>query len=272
MNGQITPFARSLNEVATKNALSAIQQYGRALPARVVSVDGAIVRVAFDVISTFTLPQVDMPLFGPEYIRYPIKAGDLGMVIPADARLGAVSGMSSSVPDLTLPSNLGGLFFMPLGNKNWTAVDPERVTIYGPDGVLIRDTDSNSAVDVTPTKVTLYGPDGVLLRDEGDNTSLDVTETAITGEASQTVAFDAGTTLTISVGSVSIVITSAGIAMNGPVTLNGALLTGSGTGAGDATLTGTVSVGTLMIGGFDYLAHGHSGVVSGVNTSGPVVT
>ncbi|WP_440867841.1 hypothetical protein [Symbiopectobacterium purcellii] len=32
----------------------------------------------------YVFPQVTIPLFGPQYIRYPKQPGDKGIVIPAD--------------------------------------------------------------------------------------------------------------------------------------------------------------------------------------------
>ena len=78
-NAQKTPFARTQNIFAEKKIADALQLTGKALPCSVVSASGAIITVQFEIQSEFTLPQVTIPLFGPEYIRYPIKAGDSGV-------------------------------------------------------------------------------------------------------------------------------------------------------------------------------------------------
>jgi hypothetical protein len=154
-NEQKISFAQSQNQFATKKAQEQIQQIGKALPCTVVSVRGAIVRVNFEINSTYTLPQVTCPLAGAEYIRYPIKAGDKGFVIAADANLGQMSGLGGGVADLTTPANLSALVFVPFGNSGWTDADPDAVTIYAPNGVVLRDTFSNALVVVTPTAITL---------------------------------------------------------------------------------------------------------------------
>ncbi|ENT3228532.1 hypothetical protein ACE3VA_001171 [Salmonella enterica] len=55
---------------------------GKILPAEVVSQSGKMVTVTFllrDI--PYTLPQLTIPLFGPQYIRYPMQKGDNGSVI-----------------------------------------------------------------------------------------------------------------------------------------------------------------------------------------------
>jgi hypothetical protein len=155
-NVQKTPFAGSINDFARAKAQDAIQLTGRSLPCSVVQAQGAIVRVKFEVQSSvFTLPNVTVPLFGPEYIRYPIQKGDKGVVFAADAYLGGMSGLGGGVADLTQRANLSTLVFFPIGNKAWTIVDPNAVTIYGPNGVVFRDTNSASTFTLTPSGMTL---------------------------------------------------------------------------------------------------------------------
>ena len=160
-NSQKTPLGRSLNVFAAKRAQDAIQLAGKALPCSVVSVDGAIVTVNFEVNSPFTLPDVTIPLFGPEYIRYPIQPGDNGVVLPADAYLGGVSGLGGGVADLTLPANLSALVFLPIGNTEWSAVDPQSVTLYGPNGVVLKDTSGATTFVLTPTSITMVSQQSV---------------------------------------------------------------------------------------------------------------
>jgi hypothetical protein len=158
-NAQRVPFGRSINQNAMQRANDALQALGRALPCSVVSVDGAIVTVRFEVSSVFTLPHVAVPLFGPEWIRYPIQPGEKGVVFAADARLGAMSGLGGGVADLAAPANLGALVFFPIGNATWGSVDPQSVTIYGPNGVVLRDTGSDSVITLTPSGVSIIARD-----------------------------------------------------------------------------------------------------------------
>jgi hypothetical protein len=156
-NFQKTPLVSSLNQFATAKAQDAIQQLGKALPCSVVSVQGAIITVKFEVQSGFTLPQVTVPLFGPEYIRYPIQSGDKGVVFAADAYLGGMSGLGGGVADLTPRNNLTTLVFFPIGNKNWQAVDPQSVVIYGPNGVVIETKDQSISLTLTPSGIVIQG-------------------------------------------------------------------------------------------------------------------
>lgn len=158
-NAQKTPIPRSLNQIAENRALSAIQKLGKALPCSVLSKVGSIITVQFEIQSGFTLPSVTIPMFGPEYIRYPIQRGDLGMVIPADARLGGVSGLGGGIADLSLPANLTALVFLPISNTAWSSVDPDAVTIYGPNGVVLRNTASNTVMTLTPAGISVIADD-----------------------------------------------------------------------------------------------------------------
>lgn len=166
-NAQKTPIARSVNILAERKAQDAIQLIGKGLPCSVVQARGAIITVKFEVNSVFTLPQIAVPLFGPEYIRYPIQPGDKGMVIPADAHLGGMSGLGGGTADLTKPGNLSALVFLPFGNTAWASVDPNAVTCYGPNGVVLRDTASNSTFVLTPSSITMVGKNQVVVESGG---------------------------------------------------------------------------------------------------------
>lgn len=154
---QKVPLSGSLNTFARGRARDALQNTGRSLPCSVVSVKGAIVQVRFEVQSVFTLPNVTIPLFGPEYIRYPIQPGDKGIVISADAYIGGVSGLGGGVADLTPRGNLAALVFVPIGNTAWSAVDGQAVVVYGPNGVVLRDTGAKVTFTLTPSGIAIVG-------------------------------------------------------------------------------------------------------------------
>jgi len=154
---QKKPFSRTLSLFAQQKALDEIAKRWQALPGRVVAVSGAIVTVNFEVAGA-TLPQATMPLFGPEYIRYPVQIGDKGVAFPASVYLGGVSGLGGGTADDTLRGNLSTLVWFPCGNKGWTAVDDDAVTVYGPNGVVLRDTGSNSVETLTPSGVAFATP------------------------------------------------------------------------------------------------------------------
>lgn len=149
-----TPLFTSLNKFADKKIRDAIQQTGHALPCKVVSRVGQIVTVSFEVATDKTLPQVTIPILGSEYIRLPIRAGCMGVTFPADARLGAISGLGGLAARLgDNPGNLTALVFMPVGNANWSAVADDALVLYS---------DPNCQVAVTPSGVQVTGSGGKL--------------------------------------------------------------------------------------------------------------
>lgn len=174
-NALKTPLGSSLNTLAIQRAAEAIRGTGRAWPASVVTVAGAIVTVKFEFGQSVpsNIPQVTIPLFGPEYIRYPIQPGDKGMVLPADAYLGGMSGLGGGAADLTQQANLSNLVFLPIGNTVWGDTDPQAVTIYGPNGVVARDTDGKSSITLTP--------DGITLKSHGHQIVIDASGVTIDG-------------------------------------------------------------------------------------------
>lgn len=158
-----TPLAPALNSFADKSINDAIQRTGRGLPCSVVSVAGSIITVKFEVNSAFTLPNVTIPLFGPTYVRYPIQPGDKGAVIPFDAYLGGMSGLGGGVADLSQRANLSTLVFLPFANTAWSAVDPNSVNVNGPNGVVLRDANTQCTFVLTPTAITATAPNSVSL-------------------------------------------------------------------------------------------------------------
>lgn len=163
-SAQKTPFARTIPRLAQRMALDEIAKRGQALPGHVIAVDGPIVTVNFDV-QGVTLPQVAMPLFGPEYIRYPIQpqtedyGGDLGVAFPADVYLGGVSGLGGGTADDTRRGNLSTLVWFPIGNKNWAQPpggDADTHVLYGKTALLLLDSIAgNSALKLTASGITL---------------------------------------------------------------------------------------------------------------------
>lgn len=157
-NVQKTPFVKSLNNFARSAAQSIVQLLGKSLPASVVDIDptNTIVTIQFQVQSVYTLPQVTCPVFGPQYLRYPIQKGDLGVAFAADAYLGGVDGLGGGTASLTQQANLSALVFFPVGNSNFSATDnANAVVLYGPDGAIIRDTASKAVATINPNEITL---------------------------------------------------------------------------------------------------------------------
>ena len=122
-NAQKTPLSRTLNKFSAQKALDEIEKRGQGLPGIVKSIDGSIVTINFQV-SDLTLQPVEMPVFGPEYIRYPIQAGDKGVALPASIYIGGVTGLGGGIADTTLRGNLSTLIWFPVGNTDFFDVDP----------------------------------------------------------------------------------------------------------------------------------------------------
>lgn len=149
----------SLVRSAAKQAANAIQATGKALPCSVTTVvSSGIVTVKFEVQSGFTLPLVTCPKAGTEWMRYPTQVGDKGFVTTADAYLGGMSGLGGGVANLTQRGNLTALVFVPLGNTAWQAVNNNSVTLYGPDGVVLRDQGSACVLTLAPSGITINLP------------------------------------------------------------------------------------------------------------------
>ena len=151
-----TPLVSTLPVGVRTQIGDAMQLMGKSLPCHVIKAAGPLITVAFDLApSVYTLPQITVPLFGPEYIRYPIQSNDRGYVIPVACPVGFTSGQASSPPDLSQPGNLEALYFQPIGNAQWAAVDGQAVVIYGPNGVTLRDTNSGAVIVLHPGEITM---------------------------------------------------------------------------------------------------------------------
>lgn len=166
-NAQKTPLGWSLNQFASGKAADAIQLLGKALPCHVVKVNSSgVVTVQFDVKSIYTLPQVEMPVATPEYVRQPTQVGDKGVAFAADAYLGGNSGIGGGTATLVQQANLSTLVFHPFGNAAWFTVDLNALTLYGPNGVVLEDSNKKTVLTLTPTGI-------VISLQSGDNVTID---------------------------------------------------------------------------------------------------
>lgn len=152
-------FGGNMNNFAENKIADALQMAGKVLPATVVARDGHMITISFLLRNIpYVLPQITIPLFGPEYIRYPMRKGSKGIVIPADTYLGGASGLGGGTADLTPPANLSALVFLPISNTEWQDVDYDVLTLYGPEGVTLRDSGSNTTFLLTPESITIVTP------------------------------------------------------------------------------------------------------------------
>jgi hypothetical protein len=183
---QKVPFAVSISNLIQNKLGENEQAFGFQLPCRVIAVDGAIVTVNFEIDTNgeFTFPPVTCPIAQSTYIRLPVQVGDLGMCIAANARLGGVTGLGQGLAPLGLPFNLGALVYVPIGNADWSTVDPNAVNINAPNGVVLRDTNNNCTITLLPSGVTV----------SIGSTSLVVNSTGVTVNGKFTVNGDVATT------------------------------------------------------------------------------
>ncbi|MGJ0473418.1 hypothetical protein ACR6AP_01725 [Klebsiella variicola] len=177
-------FASSMNRFTERKIENALQKSGKVLPASVVKQTGNMITVSFELRDIpYVLPQVTIPLFGPQYIRYPMQPGDKGIVIPADTYIGGVSGQGGGIADMTPPSNLSALVFLPISNTEWQDVDGQVVTVYGPEGVTLRDSGSNTTFLLKPDSIAISTPDSFTVTVGGTVFSLTGSKWSLSGEA-----------------------------------------------------------------------------------------
>lgn len=151
-DAQKKPLTRTLPQFARQTALAEIKKRGRSLPGKIVSVSGQIVTVSFSVQSSTAVPQCTMPLAYPPYIRLPIQAGDIGAAIAVDASLALLCGIGTDPATMDyLQGNLATLLWLPLASASLSAVDPNALTLYGPNGVVMRDSNSETVSTLTPS-------------------------------------------------------------------------------------------------------------------------
>ena len=167
---QKLPFGQAISAFTANQTESGIQSQGRAWPCYVTQVSGSIVTVKFALTTNETIPEVTIPVFGPEYIRYPIQVGDKGFVVPADVSLRDMSGLGVGIPDFSTPGNLSALVFMPIGNKNWFAVDGQYLVMYGPSGVEISTKNMDCTLTLNSSGITINLNGGNLIVNNGDTT------------------------------------------------------------------------------------------------------
>lgn len=191
-------FAGNMNNFAANKIAQAQLMAGKVLPAAVVERNGNMVVIQVLLRNVpYVVPHLTVPLFGPEYIRYPMQPGDKGILIPADTYLGGISGLGGGTADLTQPANLSALTFLPISNTEWEGVDPNVLTMYGPEGVTLRDSGSNTTFLLTPDSVTIVTPEQFKVTVGGTAFTLTGTSWALTGQSGTIQDSDASTSPSI---------------------------------------------------------------------------
>lgn len=194
------PIFSNLVATAQQQAQRNEHMTGRCMPASVVSVDGRIVTVNFEVKSDFNLMQLEVPLFGSEYIRTPIQKGCMGFVISSDYYMGGISGLGAGVATLAKQGNLSNLVFFPVGNAGWDNADPDTLTLYGVSGVEIMDK-------------------------QGGKSLISIKEDGITMTNGSSTASITSDSATVSYGDNSVKADNSGVSITGTLTINGMAFT-----------------------------------------------
>lgn len=155
-SGQKYPFNVALSEMMGRKTADNNAIGGRLLPAHVVAVSGQIVTIKFDVLPEqgVVYPSVTVPVATFPYIRYPIQVGDKGMTLCAEVSLANQCGMGKGLPSRAAPPSMAALFFIPLAHVNYSEVDPNKITLYGPDGAILRTEGFESSITVDKTSIT----------------------------------------------------------------------------------------------------------------------
>lgn len=181
-NAQVTPIGRSLNKIARGKALDQIQQTGRSLPCVVVGITGAIVTVSFQVTAQPGQTAITIP-----NATIPIMESEY---VRLPIQVGCKGFAIAADAYLGGMSGLGGGTATTVQNANLSAL------AFAPIG-------NSTWTTVDGSVLTMYGPNGVKLSDQGGASIVSITPTEIS----------------LTSGGHSIVISSAGVVIDGKVFL-----------------------------------------------------
>lgn len=174
-NALKTPLVGSLNSNASRKAYDALLATGKSLPCSVVSVNGAIVTVKFEVTTDKTLPNITVPIAAWICLRPAVSVDDLGIVRPSDTLIGNISGLGQSgAPRLDQPpGNLGSLVFEPVSNVGWFSVPAGVTDVWGPNGVQIHNGDNTMSFVMTNSRITATAGSHTLILDKTNGFFID---------------------------------------------------------------------------------------------------
>lgn len=149
---QKIPTTRSAPAFVKQRVLDEIKKRGYALPCHLVAVNGPLVTVAFD-LADINLPQVTIPTYGSQYQRQPYQRGDGGFTFPLAVDISAAAGLGTGLPTMDVPANLSSLYWLPGSSADFSpAEDPNAHILIGPNGVILRDINSQVVLKVHPTQ------------------------------------------------------------------------------------------------------------------------
>lgn len=272
---------QSMNRFVEMKISEAQNILAKSVPCTVDSVNstGTIVTVKVEIQQPdITFPLITCPVFGPEWVRWPIQKGDKGVMYCADYYIGQMSGLGTGVADLTPQFNLSTGVFVPVGNTNFSDTDdPKKVVFYGPEGVILKGcNDGEAHKDATdpeaPITPSLRGLSRLLRNTPGlqanvplpvaDCGEVDIGKTEVSisfGTQARMTVSEAGFQFYIN-GTLKFIIDGAGARfLGGPIP-------GGGEFGINVTPAGT------FIDGINFLPHQHVGVQNGPNNTGAVDT
>jgi hypothetical protein len=154
---QKIPFQEAMNTWARAKLASFKDSLPKSVPATLVSLDPThtIATVNIEIDSQFTIPHITMPLFGPEWIRWPLKKGTKGVVLSANYYIGEMSGLGTGRAHMVAQGSLSTGVFFPIGNVDFEDdAYPDSTWVYGPEGVVLSDPERNSVLEVTGTELS----------------------------------------------------------------------------------------------------------------------
>ena len=160
----------SLNNTAIRRAQEAIESLGMALPCRVVAVNGGLVTVSFEILSSvWQIPQITIPKNDSPYFQNPTQVGDKGVTRPCDVYLGGISGQGGGTASLQRSGNMSSLIFEPVAPESQTLIDPNAAQIQAPNGAIIQTTSGTTCSIVANGNniVLTYGSVTITLNSTG---------------------------------------------------------------------------------------------------------
>lgn len=199
-DAQKNPLVKTLQSYTQAMIDHFVETQPKSLPCTIASVDdtNTVVTVNIEVQDpVLQFPQVTVPVLYPKYVRYPLKAGDPGLLVPSDVYLGGVSGLGGGTATMAAQGNLSTLGFLALaGPKPGATDDPKAHVIYGPNGVVLRDEDKKCIFTLTPEGIAItlngetlmnFSADGVSLNFQNRSISITSTGIVINGQTETTI-------------------------------------------------------------------------------------
>lgn len=210
---QRSPFAQYINKFTERKISGALVSAGYSLPCSVTAVMGSLVTVSF---------QIQTPGRSTTFttVTMPVEGSEY-------ARVPIQVGCQGWVKSAT--ARLGGVTGQGAGTATLAKPTNLGALVFAPLG------SSNFTPATDPNKYEIYGPEGFIARSQNGNVKIVGTETS----------------LVLTVGSISMTITSSGIDL------------------GNANLTTT---GTITSNGIPLAIHLHTGVQTGGGDTGPPIS